>query len=258
MARLAGKYGLVVSSVLWVKVACMMQENVPITPEMQESAVDHKPLRLAKSEPFVQCEICHLVAAQIWSQMETAARDMARNHLGEVELEAIAERVCIPEDADGEWVTMLDIVEDNGSLTLQKQEEIGECRRECMTVVHVCRQLFEEHHEEVSERLYKHVRAAYDVNDNPRKKDLLTETRFTSWLCRKLSKKCPGKTPPAGFKHKDEAWMEMHDAEGYRMRKMQYLANIAAKEQGTQPVKMYDPGGINTFMRSQGLIDDEF
>eukprot|EP00930_Biecheleria_cincta_P052791 TRINITY_DN38076_c0_g1_i1.p1 TRINITY_DN38076_c0_g1~~TRINITY_DN38076_c0_g1_i1.p1 ORF type:complete len:262 (+),score=44.77 TRINITY_DN38076_c0_g1_i1:60-788(+) len=228
---------------LWL-VACLhscLGNGVP--PEMMNSAVGKKPTRLAKLEPFLKCSVCKLAVGEAWSQVQKKVSGMPAGKLGEVEVGEILDLACDPDDDSGEWITSYDVVQESPSeaLVLEKKESLGECRRECTTIAHACRSVFDEHREDMTEILYKHYRPL-DSSEKA-EKSTLTADKFISRICTKLSKACPGKGPPQGFKHRDERWMPIIDEDGYKMRKMQHVLNKAAKDGGSQPVQFLDPMG---------------
>ncbi|CAL1127586.1 unnamed protein product [Cladocopium goreaui] len=160
--------------------------------ELMQSAVGKKPLRLAKTEPFIQCDACKLAANEAWLQVAKKAEELPKGGLGEVEIGEILDLICDADDDLGEWIPFYDIEQKDGEVTLQKREELGECRKECSTVIHACRAVFEEYREDLSEMLFKHYRLQGDGDGT---KNRLSPEKFTSRLCNKMSKVCPGKWP---------------------------------------------------------------
>lgn len=67
--------------------------------------------------------------------------------------------VCDADTDEGDWIPMLDIsqAEKGSPLKLEPQEYMGECRRECRTVMHACGKVFDEYREDMAEALYKQV-----------------------------------------------------------------------------------------------------
>mmetsp|Transcript_41072 Transcript_41072/g.87475 ORF Transcript_41072/g.87475 Transcript_41072/m.87475 type:complete len:249 (+) Transcript_41072:63-809(+) len=224
---------------------CAVDGQIP--PDMQEAAVGKKKARLAKEEPYVRCDVCKVAVDRMWSQVEEKAKGVHRSKLGEIEIGETLETVCDPDDDAGEWMSSYDIVqaEISGPLTLVKQDSAGECFRECTTIAHICKAILDEHREDISQMLYEHYRPVDSAR--PSRSAPLTPDKFQSRVCKKLSKFCPGKAVPKGFKHRDERWMPIIDEEGYKMRKMQHVMNKAAKEQGGQPVQFMDPMGSGMF-----------
>ncbi|CAK9062609.1 Uncharacterized protein SCF082_LOCUS32581 [Durusdinium trenchii] len=211
---------------------------------MASSAVGKKPMRLAKSEPFIACETCKLATAEAWTRVAQKKAERPKVALGEVEIGEVLDSICDPDDDLGEWMTFYDIEQIDDTLSLRKMEQLGECRRECTTLMHACRAVFDEYREDMTEMLFKHYRAE---GTNQVKRALSAE-KFSSRLCTKLSKYCPSKKPPAGFQHRDEKWMPVIDEESYRMRKMQQALNKQSKEGHTQPVQFLDPMGASMFL----------
>jgi len=226
-----------------------------LPPDMMKSAVGKKPMRLTKSEPYLKCEVCRLATEHIWSEVEAAAKASPYGKIGEIEIGRMVDSICDADDDLGDWITYLDIVQDKPSepLELKKQEYLGECRRECTTLAHACKVVFEEHREDMTEMLYKHWRPKDADTRASKQQKSLTAERLTSRVCKKLSKACPGKDMPKSFEHKDEIWMPA-DEEGLKMRKMQHAINKQSQETGSQPVQFLDPMGPGSMF---GMDDEE-
>lgn len=105
--------------------------------------------------------------------------------VGEEEFQELTFNVCDPDLDEGEWITMYDVVqhipgsgndeEDGGDLdedseeavaaaagstaggriAVEKQEYVGECRRECRTIQRACNNVLEEYREDLAELLWK-------------------------------------------------------------------------------------------------------
>ncbi|CAJ1394570.1 unnamed protein product [Effrenium voratum] len=155
--------------------------------------------------------------------------------LGEVEIGEVLDAICDPDDNLGEWITFYDITQQDSELLLQQRDGVGECRRECSTLTHACRAVFDEYREDMTEMLFKHYRT-----ETPKK---LSAEKFVSRVCTKMSKSCPAKSAPAGFQHKDEQWLPVMDPDSYKMRKMQHALNKQSKDGVGAPVQFLDPMG---------------
>eukprot|EP00928_Gymnodinium_smaydae_P074132 TRINITY_DN57199_c0_g1_i1.p1 TRINITY_DN57199_c0_g1~~TRINITY_DN57199_c0_g1_i1.p1 ORF type:complete len:300 (+),score=60.83 TRINITY_DN57199_c0_g1_i1:112-900(+) len=220
-----------------------------IPESMRDSAVGKKPTRLAKSEPYVACEVCKLATRELWSQVEKAVAAAPYGKLGELAITQLIDTACEPDDEGGEWLNFYDVVQSDGALQVAKQEDFGECRRECTTLAHACKKVFDEHREDMAEMLYKRFKP-FDEETRGGKAaaaaasaGALTAEKFSGRVCKKLSRTCPGKAVPSGFRHKDEPFLPIIDEEGLRMRRMQHAMNKQAKESGSQPVQFLDPMG---------------
>lgn len=216
-----------------------------LPPEMANSAVGKKATRLAKSEPYIKCDVCTVALGEVWRQVEEAAAKAPYGELGELAIGEKVEAACDPDADEGEWMTFYDVVQAAPSepLELKKEAFLGECRRECTTIMHACHAVIDEHREDMGEMLYKHTRLKKGADERPSKQGVsLTSEKFISRVCKKLAGACPGKPVPKGFAHKDERWMPA-DEEGHRMRKMQHNLNKQAQTHGSQKVQFLDPMG---------------
>jgi len=164
--------------------------------------------------------------------------------IGEDDLIDIATALCDPDSDEGEWLLYYDVTQPNGrggALKLEKQEYVGECRRECRTVAHACSKVFDEHREDVAELLWKR---------NPD-----TPEKLASRVCTKWAKVCPAKAVPADYERSDEFWMPM-DEDSWKMRNMEKTMNKLTQQNGAQPVKFVDPMG-GMMMGSDGWDEEE-
>mmetsp|Transcript_55057 Transcript_55057/g.131201 ORF Transcript_55057/g.131201 Transcript_55057/m.131201 type:complete len:257 (+) Transcript_55057:142-912(+) len=230
---------LSVLALLLVLRATLVQSQSNVPPDMVNAQVGRKPMRLPKSEPYIACAVCQEASERVWDQVEVTAKNAPYGKIGEIEIGNIIKDTCDPDDDLGEWMPFLDLKQESpgAPITFEKQEYIGECRRECMTLVHACRKVFDEHIEDMSELLYKRYEALRHKESSS-----LDKEKFVSRVCKKWSKSCPGKTMPEGFAHKDEYWIPA-DEESYRMRRMQHSINKAAGSQSATPVQFLDPMG---------------
>lgn len=97
--------------------------------------------------------MCKLATQEMWDQAAKAREVAPGGRLGEDDLQEMASEVCDPDLDGGEWITYYDITqsEPGASIKLEKQEYLGECRRECRTIVHACRGVYDEYREDVAE-----------------------------------------------------------------------------------------------------------
>ncbi len=65
------------------------------------------------------------------------------------------ERMADPAKAEGEWVAMVDLVEDGPRLRLAEQAKLGKCGAECKTVQRAAAELLEAHDTDMAERLFQ-------------------------------------------------------------------------------------------------------
>ncbi|KAJ1454466.1 hypothetical protein M885DRAFT_521734 [Pelagophyceae sp. CCMP2097] len=193
---------------------------------------------VAKSAKALECAVCKVAIGELHVQSAAARATAPYGKLGEMELQELAGDLCDPDLDGGEWITYYDILQEKKGdrLKLEKQEYLGECRRECRTIVKACRAVLDEQREDIAELLYKEPQ--------------LSEEKLKSRVCQKWAKKCPEKPPSPSYAHPDEYWMPV-DEEMYRMKKMQQSINEQATKYGKQPVQFVDP------MQSMMFADDE-
>mmetsp|Transcript_6819 Transcript_6819/g.9538 ORF Transcript_6819/g.9538 Transcript_6819/m.9538 type:complete len:228 (-) Transcript_6819:30-713(-) len=185
-----------------------------------------------KSAKALECLVCKQATEELWQQVEDAT-----GKLHEDDLQDMATALCDPDSDEGEWILFYDVTqaEPGAPLKLERQEYLGECRRECRTIAKACRTVYDEYREDVAEALYKRSVSSLD--------------RLKSRVCNKWANVCPTKPVP-NYEHPDEWWMPV-DEEMYKMKKMQQMINKQAEKYGKQPVQFVDP------MQSAMFMDEE-
>lgn len=193
---------------------------------------------ISKSAKLLECSVCRVATEEMWTQAEAMRVAAPGGRVGEDELQDLASAVCDPDVDEGEWITFYDVTqsEPGSPLKLEKEEYLGECRRECRTIAKACRAVYDEFREDVAESLYKRDASSLD--------------KFKSRVCQKWARACPAAKVPAGYAHPDEYWMPV-DEEMYKMKKMQQVINKQAEKYGKQPVQFVDP------MQNAMFADDE-
>lgn len=174
------------------------------------------------------CAVCKLATGELWAKALDLRETAPYKKPSEDMYQDVIEQLCDPERDGGEWIAHYDVVQaDRGApLKLEKQEYLGECRRECRTIQKACRAVYDEHAEDAAESLYK--------------RDASTLEKFSSRVCTKWAGACPATPVKNTYLHPDEFWMPV-DEEMYRMRKMQESINEQATKYKKQPVQFVDP-----------------
>lgn len=100
----------------------------------------------------------------------------SHHRVGEDDLIEMATHICDADSDEGDWIPMYDITQEEkgASVKLDKQEYMGECRRECRTIASACAKVFDEYREDMAELLYK--------------KEPKTLEKFSSRVCTKWAK----------------------------------------------------------------------
>jgi hypothetical protein len=193
--------------------------------------------------PYVACAVCKLAIAEVWRQAELLRAEAPRRKVGEDDLIELATGICNADLEEGDWLAMYDLTQKGAGtpVKLEKQEYMGECRRECRTIAHACAKVFDEHREDIAELLWK------------RSPD--TEEKLASRVCTKWAKVCPATAVPASYERTDEYWMPM-DEDSWKMRNMEKTMNKLSNKHGTQQVKFVDAMG-GMMMGPDGWDEDE-
>ena len=133
----------------------------PATAQLGEmDRFNRKARPMHKDVPYLECSVCKRSVEELWNLTDRVRKHAADNGLpkiGEDDLIDFATLVCDPDTDEGEWINMIDIVQDGpgSSVKLKQEEYMGECRRECRTIQHACNKVFDEYREDVAELLWK-------------------------------------------------------------------------------------------------------
>ena len=166
---------------------------------------------IRKDLPYITCQVCKIAMGEVWDIAEQMRKDAPYNRVDEGEFQELTFGICDPDIEEGEWITMYDVVQHGGAgaaddaaggedggddpdaapaapaaggrIAVEKQEYVGECRRECRTMQKACNNVFDEHREDLAETLWK--------------RDPNTKEKLTSRVCTKWAKVCPSKPVPA-------------------------------------------------------------
>lgn len=138
-------------SFLLAAAAFVLRGVVGQFPGMPGMPTEARPV--AKTANLIQCAVCKLATQEVWDQTEAARAAAPGGRLGEDEIQEIASDVCNVDVDGGEWISFYDIAqtEAGSPIKLNKQEYLGECRRDCRTIVKACRAVYDEFREDVAE-----------------------------------------------------------------------------------------------------------
>lgn len=96
----------------------------------------------------IGCDVCLKATAQVYNAAEAARIKAPYKKLNEMTIFEIIDNVCNPSNSAGLWIRTQDIVEykDSGRryLTLDQQQGMSTCGRECGTIEKSCIDLFDE------------------------------------------------------------------------------------------------------------------
>ena len=102
---------------------------------------------------------------------------------GEGAVQEYVEKMCNPLKPEGEWVGMIDLVQEGDQLQLATQPAAGKCKKECRTVEAVCEDVLDKADVEFTEILYNAVKENHSVEQAQR------------YICNRAAGVCKKKTP---------------------------------------------------------------
>lgn len=67
-----------------------------------------------------------------------------KKKLEEYAIIEMTEKICNPDEPEGQWIAHLDMVEQGDRIKLVKQDDRGRCKSECRTVARACEDILED------------------------------------------------------------------------------------------------------------------
>mmetsp|Transcript_22299 Transcript_22299/g.29162 ORF Transcript_22299/g.29162 Transcript_22299/m.29162 type:complete len:271 (+) Transcript_22299:19-831(+) len=224
-------------------VLCLATPSVVFGQNGEMDRFSRKPRPMHSDVQYLLCPVCKMAVEEVWKQTEAARAVAPYGKVGEDDLIDMATHICDADSDEGDWIPMYDITQEGkgSSIKIERQEYMGECRRECRTIASTCAKVFDEYREDIAEALYK--------------KEPKTLEKLTSRVCTKWAKVCPAKPVASSYLRKDEFWYPM-DEDSWKMRNMEKTMNKLSQKAGSQQVKFVDPMG-GMMMGSDGWDDEE-
>ena len=181
---------------------------------------------LLKSDfKYIRCGVCRKMVDIAYHKSEEVLRkrfgfkkkrkNEATEFDGEGAVQEYVEKMCNPLKPEGEWVGMIDLVQEGEQLLLATQPSAGKCFKECRTIEAVCEDVLDKADVEFTEILYKAIKDGNSVEQAQR------------YICNRAAAVCKKKAPALKERKFDERFVPM-TAEEKQMQDMQ--ANL--KESG--------------------------
>ncbi|ETO15955.1 hypothetical protein RFI_21407 [Reticulomyxa filosa] len=105
---------------------------------------------------YIQCQVCEEAAKQLTRHIKPSSSSSTRKT--EEQIYETMDKVCNPyEDEKGGWITMHDLVLEEGKLQMKHinlPNTMGHCGSECETIAYTCSKILEDKEIELSEALY--------------------------------------------------------------------------------------------------------
>jgi len=174
---------------------------------------------------YIRCGVCRKMVDIAYSKSEEILKkrfsfkkkrkNEATEFDGEGAVQEFIEKMCNPLKPEGEWVGMIDLVQEGDQLQLASQPTHGKCLKECRTIEAVCEDVIDKADAEFTEILYNAIKEGHSVDQAQR------------YICNRATGYCKKKPPPLKVRKVDERFQPM-TAEEKQMQDMQ--ANL--KESG--------------------------
>lgn len=174
---------------------------------------------------YIKCGVCRKMVDIAYAKSTEilskrfAVKKKRKNEVtefdGEGAVQEFVEKMCNPLKPEGEWASMIDLVQEGEQLQLASQPAHGKCLKECRTIEATCEHVLDKADVEFTEILYNSVKEGAKLSDTQR------------YICNRAAGVCKKKPPPVKDRPYDEKF-QMLTAEEKQMQDMQ--ANL--KETG--------------------------
>eukprot|EP00514_Thraustochytrium_sp_LLF1b_P002073 CAMPEP_0184516000 /NCGR_PEP_ID=MMETSP0198_2-20121128/4794_1 /TAXON_ID=1112570 /ORGANISM="Thraustochytrium sp., Strain LLF1b" /LENGTH=268 /DNA_ID=CAMNT_0026906289 /DNA_START=127 /DNA_END=933 /DNA_ORIENTATION=- len=134
---------------------------------------------------LVLCDTCKAMVAQGAKVVTDLRNSLPNTKISEERIDTLLEDMCNPKEEAGIWLTQLDMVEGADRISLEKHEEQGQCKRECLTLQMACEKVYDEVGSDFVEQLYLAKQSVEQMQDT-----------FCTKMIRKKKGSC-GKPYPA-------------------------------------------------------------
>ncbi|XP_050375260.1 uncharacterized protein LOC126792823 [Argentina anserina] len=200
-----------------------------------------KPVTVARKEdvPFIKCQVCEKLAAQLHHQVEKKRAEIEPKKISEYEIIEITENVCNLKKAEADWILLIDIVEQGDKLQLVEQESEGQCNSECKTIERACQEVLGYSDTDVAEYLYK---SKPDIGS------------LVNYLCKDLTTACTVKPPPVP---KDRTPGEVFVPKSSKEAEMEKILKSMEGMPGAPGMKMYSRDDLMNMKNFGGEEGDE-
>merc|ERR1719453_1643597 len=116
---------------------------------------------------YIRCGVCRKMIDIAYSKSEEILKkrfgfkkkrkNEATEFDGEGAMQEFVEKMCNPLKPEGEWVGMIDLVQEREQLQLAQQPIVGKCLKECRTIEAVCEDVIDKADAEFTEVLYNAI-----------------------------------------------------------------------------------------------------
>lgn len=161
---------------------------------------------------YIQCDVCDAMAKEARNTVKLLKAEARNLKVKEADILERIEKMCDPDQDEGDWITRYDIVESAVALKLHDTGAMGKCKSECRTIARACEQIHEEVDlTDLSAMLYQGAKRAAIFN----------------WMCHDSTDVCAKKAPalPAGRTPIGETHIAMEEDE---IRTTKMMRNMKA------------------------------
>ena len=175
---------------------------------------------LLKSDmKYIRCGVCRKMVEIAYDKssellekrfaFKKKRKNEATEFDGEGAVQEFVEKMCNPVKTEGEWVGMLDLVQEGEQLQLAQQPTHGKCLKECRTIEAVCEDVLDKADVEFTEILYKAIQEKSTVEQAQR------------YICNRAAGVCKKKPPPLLKTRKHDEKFQPMTPEEKQMQDMQ-------------------------------------
>jgi len=194
--------------------------------KMGRKNLDPQAELLKQDMKYIRCGVCRKMVDIAYGKSEELLqkrfgfKKKRKNEVvefdGEGAVQEFVEKMCNPLKPEGEWVGMIDLVQEGEQLQLAQQPSHGKCLKECRTIEATCEDVLDKADTDFTEILYNAIKDGNSVDQAQR------------YICNRAAGVCKKKPPPLTKPRKHDEKFQIMTADEKQMQDMQ--ANL--KETG--------------------------
>ncbi|GLI59428.1 hypothetical protein VaNZ11_001311, partial [Volvox africanus] len=130
---------------------------------------------------YIKCQVCEAMAKEARNIAKDLGQLAGAKKVSEADILERLEKMCNPDQNEGDWITTYDIVEQGADLHLKDTGMVGKCKSKCRTIARTCELIAEDLDlTDLSAMLYKGKK----------------RSAVTNWMCYDATDVCSSKPPP--------------------------------------------------------------
>jgi len=114
---------------------------------------------------FVICDVCKALVEEAMRIVKELRAKLPNTKIGEARIDDTLSTICNSKEESGDWISRLDMVEDEDRIKLEKQPLVGRCMEECKTLELACEKVYSEIGVDLVEALFIDKKSLPELQD---------------------------------------------------------------------------------------------